>query len=62
MNSCAESKTKEAKAYTSDYYSKIAKCYNQCKHGERDILRKNIIDMLDRVKELLEGNAIRNDE
>lgn len=50
MNDCSESQTRVCKAYIADCYGHIAMAYNTCKSGERQILKKNIFDMLDRIK------------
>jgi len=50
---CADTQTKVCKLYISEAYSGIARAYNKCVSAERVILRRNILDMLDRVRELL---------
>lgn len=47
--------TRYAKAYSADYYSKLSEIYNRCQSAERKILKKNIFDMLDRIKSLLDN-------
>lgn len=55
MKNCAESMARYAKAYSADYYSKLSEIYNRCNSAERQILKKNIFDMLDRMKSLLDN-------
>ena len=56
MNNCAESQTKYCRAFIGDMYSHLARALNQCKSDERDILIKNILSMLDKVKDKVNGN------
>ena len=61
MNDCAETQTRVCKAYVADCYGRLAESYNKCKPEERYILKKNIFDMLDRIKLLLDkDNKIEN--
>ena len=53
MNDCAESQTKVCSAHIKDCYGRVAMSYNKCKSSERDILKKNICEMLDKFKDLL---------
>lgn len=62
MNNCAESQTRVCKAYITDCYSHLANSYNICKSGERQILKKNIFDMLDRMKSLLNNENPAEDD
>lgn len=57
MNNCAEIQTRACKAYISDCYGRLADAHNKCNSAERSILRKNIFDMLDRVKALLSNDV-----
>lgn len=59
---CSESMTRVCKAYATDFYSHIADAYNKCKSGDRQILKKNIFDILDRMKYLLDNKNIIEDE
>lgn len=57
MYDCANSQTKICKAYISDCYGNISKAYNGCNVSERPMLKRNIYDMLDRVKQLIDGSG-----
>lgn len=53
LKNCAENQTRICKAYIVDCYGHIANAFNTCKNAEREILKNNIFDMLDRIKILL---------
>lgn len=61
MNDCAESQTRICKAYISDCYGHLAKSVNACKCAERVVLKKNVYDMLDRVKALLNNDVSKEE-
>lgn len=61
MNNCAESQTKVCKAYISDCYGHLARSVNVCISAERQILKKNIFDMFDRMKMLLNNETFEDE-
>jgi len=58
MKTCADRQTKICRAYIGDCYFHLARAYNECNGAERQILKKNINDMLDRVKSLLNNEKV----
>lgn len=52
-NNCAESQTRYCKAYIADCYGRLASSLNTCRSAEQEILKNNILDMLDRIKTLI---------
>ena len=52
---CAESKGRECKAYITDCLMRLTTAYNQCDKQERVVLRKNVNEMIDRMKQLYNG-------
>lgn len=55
MNDCAESQTKICKAHINDCYMHLATSLNRCRSAEQSTLKRNIINMLDKTKLLIEG-------
>lgn len=56
-NTCAETMSRYARAYTADCWAKLADCYNRCDKHDRQILKKNIKDMLERMIYLLDNQS-----
>lgn len=55
MNDCAESVSRVCKAYIADCYGHLANSFNTCRGAERQILKRKVFGMLDRVKSLLDN-------
>ena len=50
---CLESQRRVCKAYITDCYSHLAKSYHKCNAEEREALKMDIVEMLDKVKQLI---------
>lgn len=61
MNDCLEIQTGACKVYITDCYDRLITSYNDCIFNERPILKKNIFDMLDKVKLLIDNKKLENE-
>jgi len=58
MNNCAETQTKVCKAFAYDFYMQLSKSFKVCAPGERDALRKNVIDILESITAKVSGESM----